>query len=110
MAIQQKTAVSVLDNVRSLLTSEAYQRGPIYPVKVLARLVGARSGQSSTIIINGGDTASPSIPLATITLTEAEPEESFTVYAPYAYLNAVVSAFDISKPGNVTVVFNALED
>lgn len=110
MITQQKTQQALLLNVKTTGSSDIFRRGPMYPLRVSTKLFGGSQGQSATVIIYGGITSSPSTPLATITLTEGESEEAFTIYSTYEYIMATLTAFTTTKPGTVSVHVNAIEE
>lgn len=110
MINQTKLTYPLLENVKSTGYSDVFRRGPIHPLRVSARMSGGANGQSVSLSILGGDTVIPTIPLATIILTESESEESFTIYSEYEYIRAQIASIDTAKPGAVTVQVNALEE
>lgn len=110
MITQTNNQQYLLQDVRSLGSSDVFQRAPLYNLRVSAKLWGGAQGQSATIIVYGGKTASPGIPLATIILTENDNEEAFTISSDYEFIRAEVTKIITTRPGSVTVTANAVED
>jgi len=110
MINQTKNTSVLFDNVRGVSSSDVFQRGSLYPLRVSTKIWGASAGQSATIVIYGSYVPTPSVPLATIILTEDDSEEAYTIYSTYKYISADVIVFNTAKPGAVTVQVNAIEE
>ena len=106
---QTKLGTALFTNYNATGNSDVLQRAPTHPLRISARLNTYQGANTATILIYGGEATTPTTLLATINLSTSEPEEAFTIYAPYTYVMATISA--ISSPAcNVSVIANALEE
>ena len=110
MITQTRQAQSLFLNSRGIGSSDFLDRVIMYPLRVTASITAGDVGQSVTLIIYGGQTVPPRIPLASMTLTPSENREAFTIYSNYEYIMATVTAFNLNANGTLTVQVNALED
>lgn len=104
--LQTKSEQAIFTKSRDATYSEAFQRGPLLPVRVKISLNVDNDSASAVVHIQSSQGGATFTPCAKAILSKSEPKETFIITNTDTYIRAYIESV---SGGSVDVLFDAME-
>ncbi len=104
--LQTKTEQAIFTKSRDATYSEAFQRGPLLPVRVKVNFNADNNNGAAVVYIQSSQSGASYRDCGEIMLSKTEPSEEFTILNTDTYLRAYIASV---SDGSVDVFFDAVE-